>query len=108
MKIIEKDNYFFGTNEPVYSSKKLVLIIYDIIDNKRRLKFSKFLEKYGIRVQKSAFEMIISTKQYNDLVAKIPSYINDEDNVRVYRLKAVGEVISWGSGMTCAEEVIIL
>ena len=34
--------------------KKLVLIIYDIIDDKRRLRMVKLLEAYGTRVQKSA------------------------------------------------------
>lgn len=37
-------------------NKKLYLIIYDITDNKRRRKVSKILEKYGIRIQFSAFE----------------------------------------------------
>ena len=36
------------------------LIIYDIRSNKRRLKLSKLLEGYGVRVQKSCQEMIIS------------------------------------------------
>lgn len=35
--------------------KYIVLIIYDIIDNKRRLTLSKLLCGYGIRVQKSSF-----------------------------------------------------
>lgn len=104
----EKDSYFFSTDEVVYSDKKLILVIYDIINNKRRLKFSKFLELYGVRVQKSAFEMIITIKQYNDMISKIPYYISDEDNVRVYKLKVEGEVISWGSGLQSAEEVIII
>lgn len=102
------ENYFFIADEPVHTNKKLILVIYDIIDNKRRLSFSKFLEHYGIRVQKSAFEMVITTKQYNDMLAKIPLYITDEDNVRVYKLKVEGEVTSWGGGMPCAEEVIII
>lgn len=32
--------------------KVFCLVIYDIISNKRRLKFSKILEGYGIRVQR--------------------------------------------------------
>ena len=104
----EVENYFFDTDEPKHINKKLVLVIYDIIDNKRRLKFSKFLEQYGIRVQKSAFELIITLKQYNEMLSKIPYYIIEEDNVRVYKLKIEGEVTAWGSGLPCAEEVIIV
>jgi len=29
----------------------IVLIIYDIVDNKQRNKMVKFLERYGVRVQ---------------------------------------------------------
>ena len=36
------------------------LIIYDIRSNKRRLKLSKLLEGYGVRVQKSCFEVDLS------------------------------------------------
>lgn len=104
----EYSNYIFNTDEEAHSDKKLVLVIYDIIDNKRRINFAKLMEHYGVRVQKSAFEMIITVNQYNDILKKIPRYITDEDNVRVYKLKADGEVVSWGSGLTAAEDVIII
>ena len=32
----------------------IVLVIYDIVENKRRSKMVKCLERYGVRVQKSA------------------------------------------------------
>jgi CRISPR-associated protein Cas2 len=108
MKDITIENYFFGYDEPIASDKKLVLVIYDIVDNKVRNKFVKLMEEYGIRVQKSAFEMIITIKQYNDLIKRIPYYITDEDNVRVYKLKVEGEVTTWGSDMPCAEDIIII
>jgi CRISPR-associated protein Cas2 len=34
----------------------LVVVVYDIADDKRRLKLANFLEGYGRRVQESAFE----------------------------------------------------
>ena len=45
------------------ADKKLVLIIYDIIDNKRRSKMVKLLESYGVRVQKSACSNISFKQQ---------------------------------------------
>lgn len=102
------EDFFLNTEERASANKKLVLVIYDIVSNKRRNKFVKLMEHYGVRVQKSAFEMIITSKQYNDLISKIPSHITDEDNVRVYKLKITGEVVSWGSGLTEPEEVIII
>lgn len=52
--------------------------------------------------------MILDHLQYESLIAGIPTYISADDNVRVYKLKINGEVISWGSGITEAEEVIII
>lgn len=49
------ENYFWNTEETQSVKKLYVLIIYDIVDNKKRLAFSKKLNGYGFRVQKSAF-----------------------------------------------------
>ena len=43
----EMENYFWNTEENNYSKKLFVLVIYDIIDNKRRVKFAKEMSGYG-------------------------------------------------------------
>ena len=43
--------------------KYRVLIIYDITEDKPRIKLSKLLSSYGVRVQKSAFEASLNKKQ---------------------------------------------
>ena len=40
--------------------KYVVLIIYDIVNNKQRVKMANLLSSYGTRVQKSAFEARLS------------------------------------------------
>ena len=35
----------------------MIIISYDIADNKLRTKFSKFIKKYGHRIQYSVFEI---------------------------------------------------
>ena len=102
------EDYFLINSDVDISDKKLVLVIYDITDNKRRNKFVKLMEGYGIRVQKSAFEMIITNTQYEGLLRKIPGYITDEDNIRVYKLRVNGELVTWGSGMPEPKEIIII
>ena len=102
------EDYFLDNQDVDISDKRLVLVIYDIVDNKRRLKFVKLMESFGIRAQKSAFEMVITNNQYEHLLKLIPPYIEDEDNVRVYKLRVNGEVVTWGSGMTELEEIIII
>lgn len=108
MRDIKLENYFFDGNSKANENKKLVLVIYDTPDNKRRYKIVKFLEKFGRRVQKSAFEMVIDNCTYKKLLSMLPRYIEKEDNVRVYKLPLNGEVTAWGSDKTEAEDVIII
>lgn len=90
------------------SNKKLVLIIYDIINNKTRNKMVKLLESYGNRVQKSAFEALLTSAQYNEVIRKICNIINEEDNVRMYRLNSSNEVVLIGTSDTIYEEDVII
>jgi len=89
-------------------NKKLILVIYDIIENKRRNRLVKLLESYGIRVQKSAFEVLISDKQYKEMCTMISTVISESDNVRLYRLNSSNEVILLGCSETAYEEEIII
>lgn len=62
------------------------LIIYDIRSNKRRLKLSKLLEGYGMRVQKSCFEVDLSRNDYQSFLKDIESFykVYEEDSIIVY------------------------
>lgn len=102
------EDYFFETEIISKEKKYLVLIIYDIVDNKQRTKFSKELEKYGFRIQKSAFEAKLTKKQYNSLLSMIPQYTKDNANIRVYRLQGYGDVKSWGGNKEVYDEEVII
>ena len=81
------ENYFWNTEDNKASRKLFVLIIYDIVNNKRRNSFAKMLNGYGFRVQKSAFEAMIPANLYRKLLLEIPKHIDKaEDSVRVYRI----------------------
>ena len=67
----------------------LVLVIYDIPDNRRRKKLSDFLEGYGRRVQRSAFECFLSLGEMKKLHGQLAKQVvADEDNVRLYWINA--------------------
>lgn len=104
------ENYFWNTTENSYSKKLFVLIIYDIIDNKRRTRFAKEMCGYGFRVQKSAFEALIEDNLFAKLLKEIPLLINDEeDSIRVYRMTGYGEVDLFGVNQRIeAEDVMIV
>lgn len=63
----------------------LVLVIYDIPDDPRRGKLATFLEGYGRRVQKSAFECFLSLEEMRKLYDKVAKRVDkQEDDVRFY------------------------
>ncbi|PSB21778.1 CRISPR-associated endonuclease Cas2 [filamentous cyanobacterium CCP1] len=67
----------------------LVLIVYDIPDDKRRQKLATFLEGYGRRVQLSVFECFISLPEMKKLHDKVKRQVKPtEDNVRFYWIAA--------------------
>ena len=107
----EDEDYYFQIAENLEDDRQFILIIYDIVDNKRRTKFAKLLEGYGTRVQKSAFEAMLSQKSYEKLVREIPYYINPasgEDSVRIYRMIGKGRVKSWGDVPKQQEEIVLV
>lgn len=103
------ENYFFDANERSGQDKSLVLITYDIIDNKKRTKLAKMLQGYGTRVQKSAFEAWLTKAQYNKLVGEVPPYCDKDDSIRIYKIIGKGQVKSWGySVQTLNDDVIVM
>ncbi len=75
------------------------LVIYDIVDNRRRNHVAKCLDGYGVRVQKSAFEVRLTRKLYDAMENKLSGLIDrTEDSLRIYRLSAGGTILSWGIG----------
>jgi len=73
------------------------LIAYDIKDNKRLAKFCKRLEKLAIRIEYSVFFMPNVTKEYvTEKIIELNKLLDDEDDVRVYRVIDEGIVIGNG------------
>lgn len=65
----------------------MVVVVYDIPDDKRRTKLSNFLEGYGERIQWSVFECFISLEEMRQLYQKVKKQVKpSEDNVRFYWL----------------------
>ena len=102
------ENYFWNT-ETIKEKKVYILVIYDIVSNKRRVAFAKKLNGYGFRVQKSAFEALVAENLYQKLLAEIPRMIHpNEDSVRIYKFKGYGEVNLFGVNDSIEEEEVII
>ena len=104
------EDYFWNTEECRHNGKLFVLIIYDIVSNRRRNKFAKCLNGYGFRVQKSAFEALIEKGLFLKLQKEIPHLIDPSaDSVRIYRMTGYGEVDLYGVNTEIeADDIMIL
>jgi CRISPR-associated protein Cas2 len=61
------------------------LICYDITSDRRRNKVAHLFEGYGLRVQKSVFECVLTDTQLEMVNRKLEQYLNkQEDQVRFY------------------------
>ena len=89
--------------------KFIVLMIYDIVDNKRRNEMVKCLEAYGVRVQKSAFEALLNRRQYEKMLRESSILIDEAvDSLRVYVLDDIIDVYTWGIGERKETDCVIL
>ncbi|MGO5160383.1 MULTISPECIES: CRISPR-associated endonuclease Cas2 [unclassified Bilifractor] len=102
----EYNEELFETSREV---KYIVLIIYDISDNKHRLKISKYLNSFGQRVQKSCFEARLNKNQYRRLIEGLKKKLKEDDNVRVYKILGQEEIETFGNkDYEELEDVIII
>jgi CRISPR-associated protein Cas2 len=80
----------------------LVIVVYDIPDDKRRTKLSNFLEGYGRRIQYSVFECFLSLNEMQRLYEMTLKKVEtQEDNVRFYWIaqEAVSRTLTIGSNL---------
>ena len=97
-KIISREEKFYT-----------IIIIYDITDNKRRNRMAKFLEGYGVRVQKSAFEARLTKVSYSEMLKRAEKIIDDEtDSLRTYLLPNNTIINSCGTTTDYPQNVIIV
>lgn len=106
--MIEQEEYYFDIEESQQRDKVFVLIIYDISQNKKRLQLSKLLLGFGFRIQKSAFEAVITKAKYRELLEKLPVFASEEDSIRVYKIIGKGQVCSFGKPMQEKDEDVIV
>jgi CRISPR-associated protein Cas2 len=88
-------------------STRHVLISYDVVDDRKRLKLAKFLKGHLERVQKSVFEGVIADRVLEVVKRGIQKEINqEEDTVRIYTLceRCVSSVDIIGTGVHIEEQ----
>lgn len=92
--------------------KKLILISYDISDNKLRTKFNKFIRKYGDRLQFSVYEIDNSPTILNNIITEITNHFekkfSEEDSIMIINLSQNCKITRFGYAKHDNEEMIIV
>ena len=68
----------------------MLIVSYDFKDDKRRQKFSKFLKKFGRRIQYSVFEVRNSQRVLNNILKEIDmkykKYFTNNDSIVIFKI----------------------
>ena len=78
----------------------MILVSYDIADDKLRSRFSKFLSKFGYRLQYSVFKIKNSQRVLANIVAEIKNVFEKEfdmtDSIYVFQMSATCKIDTYG------------
>lgn len=90
----------------------MILISYDISNDKKRSKFSKYISKFGHRVQYSVYEIENSNRILDNIVADINNKFMKEfdqtDSIYIYKMNSSCEVLKYGYAVNEDSDVIIV
>jgi len=90
----------------------MILISYDISNDKKRRKFSQYLKKFGHRLQYSVFEIENSEKVlkniYCDIQNKFEKAFEQTDSIYIFKLSNSCEVVKFGYAKNEEKDMIII
>lgn len=90
----------------------MIVVSYDISNDKLRTKFAKYLSKFGHRLQYSVFEIDNSPKIISNIVTEITNNFEkkftQEDSVIIFKMSASCEVIRFGYAKNDEKNFIVI
>lgn len=90
----------------------MLIVTYDISDNKLRTRFAKFLQKYGHRLQYSVFEVRNSKRLLrvieSEIEGKFEKQFDQTDSIMIFNMSKQCGITKYGYAANDDEELIIL
>ncbi len=90
----------------------MLLVSYDISNDKLRTRFSKYLGKFGYRLQYSLFEIKNSDRILENIQVKINTYFGkqftESDSVIIFELSNTCKITKYGYAKHSDEDLIII
>lgn len=90
----------------------MIILSYDISNDKKRAKFSKYIKKYGHRLQYSVYEIENSEKILNNIIADINNkfikVFDETDSVYIFKLSPSCRTLKFGYALHEDEPLLIV
>lgn len=90
----------------------MIIISYDISNDKKRAKFSKYIRQFGHMLQYSVYEIDNSERILNNIVADINNrflkVFDETDSVYVFKMSASCEIQKFGFARHEDEDLLII
>lgn len=90
----------------------MILISYDISDDKLRTKFSKFIKKFGHRVQYSVYEIRNSERILENIEIQIKNkfekMFDQNDSILIFRMSKQCKITRYGYAKNDDKDVLIV
>lgn len=90
----------------------MVLISYDIKNDKLRTKFSKYIKKFGYRLQYSVYEITNSKNMLNNIINQITNIFEkqftEDDSVIIIKTSETCEILKFGYVKNDESDIIIV
>ncbi len=90
----------------------MLIVSYDISDDKVRTKFSKFLCKFGYRLQYSVFKIRNSERVLTNIISEIKGHFADRftqnDSIIIFVLSKTCKTVKFGYAKNDDDELILI
>lgn len=90
----------------------MIIVSYDISDDKLRTKFSKYLTRFGHRIQYSVFEIDNSERVLDnikvDIANKFEKRFTQADSVYIFQMSATCKVTRYGYAKNEEKDFVVL
>lgn len=90
----------------------MIIVSYDISDNKLRNRFSKFIKKFGHRLQYSVFEIDVSERMLDVIEAEIRNkyekQFSQSDSIIIFRMSNTCRITRYGYASNDNDDIIIV
>ena len=90
----------------------MIVVSYDISDDKKRRYFNKYIRKFGRRMQYSVYEIENSDRILNNIICdlnnKFLKEFDESDSVYIFKLSTSCEVIKYGYAVNEDKNLLIV